>query len=157
MLVGDSLQGRVLDAFGQPLDGRPLPAGLDTAPLHAEAPPALDRPSIGETFVTGIRAVDSLLTVGVGQRLGVFAAARAASPRCWACSRGGPADVNVIALIGERGREVREFIEDSLGPEASRSRCWWSPPPIGPAMERARAALAATAIAEELPRAVVPA
>ena len=149
MLVGDGLKGRVLDAFGQPLDGRPLPAGLDTAPLHAEAPPALDRPAIGETFVTGIRAVDSLLTVGVGQRLGVFAAAGGGkSTLLGMLARQATADVNVIALIGERGREVREFIEDSLGPEGLARSVLVVSTSDRPAMERARAALAATAIAE---------
>ena len=147
--VGPALMGRVLDAFGAPLDGRPLPAGLEAVPLHADAPAALDRPPISEAFATGVRAIDGLLTVGVGQRLGVFAAAGGGkSTLLGMLARQASADVIVIALIGERGREVREFIDDNLGPEGLARSVLVVSTSDRPAMERARAAQAATAIAE---------
>jgi type III secretion protein N (ATPase) len=147
--VGEALMGRVLDAFGAPLDGRPLPAGLVAAPLHADAPAALDRLPIHDAFATGVRAIDGLLTVGVGQRLGVFAAAGGGkSTLLGMLARQASADVNVIALIGERGREVREFIDDNLGAEGLARSVLIVSTSDRPAMERARAAQAATAIAE---------
>ncbi|MEY4561542.1 MAG: EscN/YscN/HrcN family type secretion system ATPase [Pseudomonadota bacterium] len=149
VLFGDGLKGRVLNSFGQPIDGKPLPAGLVPQPLHAEAPGALSRPPIDETFATGVRAIDGLLTVGVGQRLGVFAAAGGGkSTLLGMLAKQAQADVTVIALIGERGREVREFIEDSLGEDGMAKSVLVVSTSDRPAMERVRAAHAATAIAE---------
>ena len=149
VLFGDALKGRVLDSFGQPLDGRPLPFDLQPQPLYAESPNALSRPPIGEAFATGVRAIDGLLTVGVGQRLGVFAAAGGGkSTLLGMLAKQARADVTVIALIGERGREVREFIDDSLGEGGMAKSVLVVSTSDRPAMERVRAAHTATAIAE---------
>lgn len=149
MLFGSALKGRVLNSFGQPLDGRPLPAGLLPQSLHADSPDALSRPPISEVFATGVRAIDGLLTVGVGQRLGVFAAAGGGkSTLLGMLAKQARADVTVIALIGERGREVREFIDDSLGEDGMAQSVLVVSTSDRPAMERVRAAQAATAIAE---------
>jgi len=146
---GPGLLGRVIDSFGQPLDGRPLPSDLTEQPLYADAPNPLRRQPIQEFFSTGIRAVDTMLTVGVGQRMGVFAMAGGGkSTLLGMLARQATADVNVIALIGERGREVREFLEDSLGEHGLRRSVVVVSTSDRPAMERVRAAQAATAIAE---------
>lgn len=146
---GDGLLGRVLDAFGEPLDGRPLPAGLQWQPLHADAPNPLHRQPVRQPFVTGVRAIDALLTVGVGQRLGIFATAGGGkSTLLGMLARQAESDVNVVALIGERGREVREFLDDSLGPQGLARSVMVVATSERPAMERLRAAQAATAIAE---------
>lgn len=146
---GMGLLGRVIDSFGKPLDDRPLPAGLAEQALYAEAPSPLRRKSIDTAFSTGIRAVDAMLTVGVGQRMGVFAMAGGGkSTLLGMLARQATADVNVIALVGERGREVREFLEDSLGEQGLRRSVIVVATSDRPAMERVRAAQAATAIAE---------
>lgn len=116
--VGDLLLGRVIDALGQPLDGLGPLAADGRAPLHRSAPPALERPRIDRPLATGVRSIDALLTCGCGQRLGIFAGAGVGkSILLGMIARHSSADVNVIGLIGERGREVREFIERDLGPE----------------------------------------
>jgi ATP synthase in type III secretion protein N len=146
---GRALLGRVIDAFGQPLDGRPLPANLHHQPLRAASPNPLARVPVHEAFATGVRAIDATLTVGTGQRVGVFAMAGGGKSTLLAMlARGARADVNVIALVGERGREVREFIEDSLGPEGLARSVLVVATSDRPALERLRAAEAATAIAE---------
>ena len=117
--VGEGLLGRVLDGFGQPIDGRELAPGGIAEPLKGEAPHPLDRRRIDASFETGVRALDALLTVGVGQRVGLFAPAGVGkSMLLGMLARQAEADVIVVALIGERGREVREFIEDTLGERA---------------------------------------
>ncbi len=147
---GDGLLGRVLDGRGRPIDGKgALPADLKRRPLHASAPQPMERALIDAPLATGVRAIDTLLTLGQGQRLGVFAAAGGGkSTLLGMLARFAEADVIVIALIGERGREVREFIEDALG-EAGLARsvivCATSD---RAAMERVRAAHHATAVAE---------
>ena len=147
---GEGLLGRVLDGRGRPIDGKgELPADLKRRPLHAPAPQPMERALIDAPLSTGVRAIDTLLTLGQGQRLGVFAAAGGGkSTLLGMLARFAAADVIVIALIGERGREVREFIEDSLG-EAGLARavivCATSD---RAAMERVRAAHHATAVAE---------
>ncbi|TGX52242.1 FliI/YscN family ATPase [Sphingomonas gei] len=147
---GEGLLGRVLDGRGRPIDGKgELPSDLARRPLHAPAPQPMERALIDAPLPTGVRAIDTLLTLGRGQRLGVFAAAGGGkSTLLGMLARFAQADVIVIALIGERGREVREFIEDSLG-EAGLARavivCATSD---RAAMERVRAAHHATAIAE---------
>jgi len=147
---GDGLLGRVLDGRGRPIDGKgDLPADLKRRALHAPAPQPMERALINAPLATGVRAIDTLLTLGQGQRLGVFAMAGGGkSTLLGMLARFAAADVIVIALIGERGREVREFIEDALG-EAGLARsvivCATSD---RAAMERVRAAHHATAIAE---------
>ena len=115
--TGDHLLGRVIDALGRPLDGGPPLVGIERR-VQCDSPPALSREPIREPFTTGIAAIDGFLTCGRGQRLGVFAGSGVGkSTLLGMMARGSSSDVNVIALIGERGREVREFIEDVLGPE----------------------------------------
>ncbi len=148
--VGPMLLGRVLDATGTPIDGGPpLPDALPRAPVFAPAPDPLRRRLVDRTFATGIRAIDALVTVGIGQRIGVFAPAGVGkSTLLGMLARHGDSEINVIALIGERGREVREFIGDALGEEGLRRSVVVVSTSERPAMERVRAAHAATAIAE---------
>jgi ATP synthase in type III secretion protein N len=146
---GTALLGRVIDAFGQPLDGRPLPDGLKSSPVYREPPNPLARATITQPLSTGVRAIDAALTVGVGQRVGVFASAGGGkSTLAGMLARTASSDVNVIALVGERGREVREFLEDSLGEAGLKRSVVVVATAERPAMERLRAAHAATAIAE---------
>ena len=145
---GHALLGRVIDANGAPLDGRPLPP-LPRRPIFADSPNPMHRPPIGQTLPTGIRSVDAGLTLGVGQRVGVFAMAGVGKTTFMGMlARGARADVNVVALIGERGREVRETIEDTLGEDGLARSVVVVATSDRPARERARAAYAATAIAE---------
>jgi ATP synthase in type III secretion protein N len=149
VLFGRALMGRVLDSFGQAVDAQPLPPGLVERPLYANAPNPMQRTPITQIFTTGVRAIDGLLTVGVGQRLGVFAAAGGGkSTLLGMLAKQAKADVIVISLIGERGREVREFIDDSLGGEGLARSVLIVATSDRPAMERVRAAHTATAIAE---------
>lgn len=146
---GEGLLGRVIDAFARPLDGRGALDGSRQVPLHREAPPALARRLVQAPLATGVRAIDGLLTVGEGQRVGIFAMAGGGkSTLLGMLARQAQADVNVIALIGERGREVREFIEDSLGEAGLARSVVVVSTSDRPALERVRAAYAATAIAE---------
>ncbi|WP_275944103.1 FliI/YscN family ATPase [Sphingomonas sp. So64.6b] len=148
--VGAALLGRVLDGRGRPIDGKgDLPADLPRRSLHMPAPLPMARALIDTPLVTGIRAIDTLLTIGTGQRVGVFAAAGGGKSTLLAMmARFARADVIVIALIGERGREVREFIEDSLGAEGLARSVVICATSDRAAMERVRAAHHATAIAE---------
>lgn len=149
VVFGDALLGRVIDGLGQPLDGRHLAGSLHMQPLHAEAPPPMQRRPIKEPFSTGLRAMDAMLTVGVGQRLGVFAMAGGGKSTLLAMlAKQSSADVIVIGLIGERGREVYEFIEQNLGETGLQRSVIVVSTSDRPAMERVRAAHAATAIAE---------
>ncbi|TRW17374.1 FliI/YscN family ATPase [Glacieibacterium frigidum] len=147
---GDALLGRILDGRGRPIDGQgPLPTGLATRPLYAPAPDPMTRATIDEALPTGVRVIDGLLTLGLGQRLGVFAAAGGGkSTLMGMLAQRAQADVIVIALIGERGREVREFVEDALGLEGRRRSIVVCATSDRSAMERVRAAHHATAIAE---------
>ena len=148
---GRGLLGRVIDAWGEPLDGRPLPAGLPWQPLRGHSPNPMARIPVAQPFATGVRAIDAALTVGVGQRVGVFAMAGGGKSTLLAMlARGALCDVNVIGLVGERGREVREFIEDGLGPEGLARSVVVVATSDRPALERVRAAQAATALAEGL-------
>ncbi len=148
--VGDELLGRVLDASGRPLDGGPaLPARMARRAVFGDAPDPLSRAPIDRPFVTGVRAIDALMTVGVGQRVGVFAAAGVGkSTLLGMLAKQSRSDVAVIALIGERGREVREFIDDCLGELGMQRSVVVVATSDRPAMERVRAAHTATAIAE---------
>ena len=147
--AGDALLGRVLDAHGKPIDDRgPLRAMAET-PIYAPSPNPLTRKVIERPFSTGVRAIDSVLSVGEGQRLGIFAVAGGGkSTLMGMLARGGDADVNVIVLVGERGREVNEFIMDNLGPEGLARSVVVVATSDRPALERSRAAWVGTAIAE---------
>ncbi|MFI4929568.1 MAG: FliI/YscN family ATPase [Burkholderiales bacterium] len=149
---GEGLLGRVIDPFGRPLDDRPLPEPGPTlrhTPLHAEAPSPLKRKGVDHPLPTGVRAIDAALTVGEGQRVGIFAMAGGGkSTLLGMLARQAKADVNVIALVGERGREVREFMDEALGEEGLARSVVVVSTSDRPALERVRAAYAATAIAE---------
>jgi len=147
--VGPALVGRVLDGLGRPLDGLPAPRGLRYVPVDREPPPALRRRPVSEPFTTGVRAIDALLTLGVGQRVGLFAGSGVGkSTLLGAIARGALADVIVVGLVGERGREVSEFLERSLGVEGRKRAVVVAATSDAPPVERLRAAHVATAIAE---------
>lgn len=147
---GAALLGRVLDGRGRPIDGKgDLPNGLPTVPLHAPAPQPMERALIDRPLETGVRAIDALLTLGEGQRVGVFAAAGGGkSTLLGMLARFAQAEVIIISLIGERGREVREFIEDALGRDGMARSVIVCATSDRAAMERVRAAHHATAVAE---------
>lgn len=147
--VGQSLLGRVIDAFGQPLDDGPDPLGTILQPLMADPTSALRRRRITEPLPTGVRAIDAMLTLGKGQRVGVFSGPGVGkSTLLGAIARNTSADVNVIGLIGERGREVRDFIEHALGEDGlARSVVVVATGDESPLL-RVRAAYAACAVAE---------
>lgn len=147
--VGDALLGRVLDALGQPIDGRgPLATRVQLS-VHREPVSPLERRMIDAALPTGIRAVDALLTLGEGQRVGVFSPPGVGkSTLLGMLARGSGAEVNVIALIGERGREVQEFIAHSLGAEGLAKTVMVVSTSDRPPMERIKSAYVATTIAE---------
>lgn len=147
--VGSQLLGRVIDARGRVTDNKPAPVLADRVPLDRKPPPATSRPRIDATFSTGVRAIDGLLTCGVGQRIGVFAGSGVGkSVTLGMMARYSSADVIVIGLIGERGREVNEFLERDLGPSGlARSVCVVATSDE-PAIMRVQAASTATAVAE---------
>ena len=146
--VGPALLGRILDGLGHPLDGRPLQT--ETAyPLQNKPPNALLRPRILDMLSVGVRTIDGLLTIGRGQRMGIFAGSGVGkSTLLGMMARNTVADVNVIALIGERGRELRDFIEKDLGPEGLTRSVIIVATSDQPALVRLKAAFTATAIAE---------
>lgn len=147
--VGSALIGNVIDALGNPLDGMGLPKGLTSVPTEQSPPNPLKRPPIFEPIEVGVRMIDSLLTVGNGQRVGIFAGSGVGkSTLLGMIARNTKADLNVIALIGERGREVREFIEKDLGSEGLQRSIVVVATSDQPALMRLKGALTATAIAE---------
>jgi ATP synthase in type III secretion protein N len=147
--VGEGLLGRVLDGLGRPADGRPAPPGLRPWPVERPAPPPLSRRRVEGALPLGVRALDGLLTVGRGQRLGLFAGAGVGKSSLLArIARSGAAEVAVVCLVGERGREVREFLEDALGPAGLARSVVVAATSDAPALVRLRAAQVATAIAE---------
>lgn len=147
--VGEELLGRVLDPFGLPLDGMPQPYTAHRYPLDRDPPSPLTRKRITEVMALGVRSVDMLLTCGRGQRIGIFAGSGVGkSTILGMMARNAQADVNVIALIGERGREVREFIEKDLGPEGLKRSVIVAVTSDQPALLRIKGAYAATSVAE---------
>ncbi|HEU5318977.1 MAG TPA: flagellar protein export ATPase FliI [Chloroflexota bacterium] len=148
IVIGPQLVGRIVDGLGRPIDGKgPISGrhyGVGNAP-----PAALLRQRIDQPLATGVRAIDGLLTCGKGQRLGIFAGSGVGkSTLLGMVARGVTADINVIALIGERGREVREFVERDLGPEGLKRSIVVVSTSDQPALVRVKGAWVATAIAE---------
>ncbi len=147
--VGDALIGKVVDSLGVPMDGQPMPRGLASATTESEPPNPLERPPIKESIEVGVRAIDSLLTVGKGQRIGIFAGSGVGkSTLLGMVARNTTADINIIALIGERGREVREFVERDLGQEGLERSIVVVATSDQPALMRIKGAYTATALAE---------
>ena len=147
--VGDALLGRVIDGFGRPLDGYPPPDVSDLAPLKPPALNPMARDPIRTPLGTGVRSIDALLTCGRGQRIGIFGGSGVGkSTLLGMMARGTEADVVVLGLIGERGREVRSFIEQDLGPRGLERSVLVVSTSDSPPLARQRAAYAATAIAE---------
>ena len=147
--VGRSLVGHVVDALGNELNDATLPRGLKTYLTDNAPPNPMTRPPISEPIQVGIRAIDSLLTVGKGQRIGIFAGSGVSkSTLLGMIARNSSADINVIALIGERGREVREFIEHDLGEEGLKKSIVVVATSDQPALMRIKGAYTATAISE---------
>jgi flagellum-specific ATP synthase len=147
--VGSELLGKVLDGLGNPLDGSFLPSRMQHYSTHNEPSNPLNRPRVTEPLSIGVRAIDGLLTVGQGQRVGIFAGSGVGkSTLLGMIARNTSADVNVIALIGERGREVLEFIEKDLGPEGLARSVVIVATSDQPALIRMKGALIATTIAE---------
>lgn len=147
--TGAALLGRVVDAMGRPVDGGPVPRAEAWVPLHRDPPEPMSRRRIERPLATGVRAIDAMMTLGRGQRMGIFSGSGVGkSVLMGMICRNTDAPVNVVALVGERGREVREFVERDLGPEGlARSVVVVSTGDETPVM-RVRAALAATAVAE---------
>jgi flagellum-specific ATP synthase len=147
--VGAGLLGRVVDAFARPVDAGPPVVAEVRCPIHRKPPPALDRRRIAEPLETGIRVLDTLLPLGRGQRVGIFAGSGVGkSVLLGSLARHASADVNVIALVGERGREVREFVERDLGREGLARSVVVVATSDEPALVRRQAAFVATTIAE---------
>jgi flagellum-specific ATP synthase len=147
--VSDQMLGRIIDGSGQPLDSLAPPTGLDSRPLDAAAPLPLERISIREPLACGIRAVDAFLTCGRGQRIGIFGGSGVGkSTLIGMMARNTAADLTVLGLVGERGREVREFLENALGDEGRKRAVVVVSTSDQSPLLRIRAALAATAVAE---------
>ncbi|WP_294446117.1 type III secretion system ATPase SctN [uncultured Mailhella sp.] len=147
--VGEELLGRVLDGLGQPIDGGPALRTRQHYPVFAEAPNPMTRKIISRPLSLGLRALDGMLTCGEGQRMGIFAAAGGGkSTLLSSIIKGCSAEVCVLALIGERGREVREFIENDLGEEGRKKAVLVVSTSDRSSMERLKAAYTSTAIAE---------
>ncbi len=147
--VGDQLLGRVLDGLGEPIDGGPPLDSDDWRPVIVQPPDPMKRRMVDTPMPTGVRVVDAMMTLGEGQRMGIFAPAGVGKSTLMGMfARGAACDINVIALIGERGREVREFIELILGPDGMARSVVVCATSDRSSMERAKAAHTATAIAE---------
>lgn len=147
--VGDELLGRVLDGLGNPMDGKGPLMTKEEYPLQAPPPPPLTRPRISESLYVGVRAIDGLITMGDGQRIGIMAGSGVGKSTLLSMiARNTEADISVIALIGERGREVRDFIERDLGEEGLKRAVVVVATSDQPALVRIKGAMTATAIAE---------
>ncbi len=147
--VGPDLLGRVIDGLGRPLDGGPQPEYQALYPLYNDPPPAVGRRRITDPVDVGVRVLNALLTLGKGQRIGIFAGSGVGkSTLMGMIARHTAADVSVIGLIGERGREVREFIENDLGPEGMKRSVVIVATSDQPALVRMRAAYLTHSVAE---------
>lgn len=147
--VGPDLLGRVLDGLGNPIDGGPPLRPETHYPVYADPPNPMKRRIIDKPVPLGLRVLDGLLTCGEGQRMGIFAAAGGGKSTLLSCLvKGAQVDVTVLALIGERGREVREFIERDLGKEGMKKAILVVSTSDRSSMERLKASYVATAIAE---------
>lgn len=147
--VGRGLIGQVVDSLGNTLDRSPLPRGLSDYLTQRQPPNPMDRPPISDPIQVGVKAIDSLLTVGRGQRIGIFAGSGVGkSTLLGMIARNSDADINVIALIGERGREVREFVENDLGQVGLEKTIVVVATSDQPALMRIKGAYTATAISE---------
>lgn len=148
VMVGDELLGKVLDGLGNPIDGSEIHCSYGYS-VQAQPPDPLTRELIDTVLPLGVKAVDGLITVGKGQRIGIFAGSGVGKSTLMGMfARNTKADINVIALIGERGREVREFIERDLGPEGMKRSVVVVATSDKPALIRKKAAMTATAVAE---------
>ncbi len=146
---GEALLGRILDGLGRPIDGGEPLRNLPPWPVMRPPPAPLDRPPVTQPLSLGVRAIDALLTVGRGQRLGLFSGSGVGkSTLLGQIARGTEADVVVVALVGERGREVRDFVDDALGPEGLKRSVVVCSTSDEPALLRLQAAFVATAVAE---------
>jgi FliI/YscN family ATPase len=147
--VGDALLGRVLDGLGRPLDDGPELGHVRRRPVLSAPPPAMSRPRIARRFETGVRSIDLMNTLGEGQRVGIFAGSGVGkSTLLGKVLREAKADVTVVALIGERGREVRHFVDDLLGAEGRARAVVVASTSDRPALQRMKGAHLAAAIAE---------
>jgi flagellum-specific ATP synthase len=147
--VGEALLGRVIDAFGAPLDGGPAPRCTDRVRLRREPPPPFARTAITRPLDTGVRVLDALLPLGVGQRVGLFAGTGVGkSTLLGMLCRRARADVVVVGLVGERGREVGDFVRNVLGDQGRRRSVVVAATGDAPPLVRVQAALLSTAIAE---------
>lgn len=147
--VGQDLLGRIINAQGHTIDGNPRPLLTDRVDLDRKPPPPMERPRIDQPLPTGIRAIDGLLTCGKGQRMGIFSGSGVGkSVLLGMMGCGTAADVNVIALVGERGREVNDFIQRNLGPVGLARSVVVVATSDESALQRVQAAFTATAIAE---------
>ena len=148
--VGDFLLGRLTSPLGEPIDGKPMDTrGAQWVNIDNPPPGAFDRPIITQMFSTGVRAIDSMLTLGAGQRMGLFAGSGVGkSTMLGMIARNSDADVNVVALIGERGREVKEFVENSLGEQGMRKSVLVCSTGDQPPLIRQKCLHAATAVCE---------
>jgi type III secretion protein N (ATPase) len=147
--VSADLLGRVLDGLGEPIDGGPAICASAWVPVDRAPPPALSRRPIARPLPTGVRVIDAFATLGEGQRIGLFSGSGVGkSTLLGAIARGTAADVAVVALVGERGREVGEFVERCLGEAGRRKSVVVASTSDSPAMVRVRAAHVATAVAE---------
>jgi len=146
---GPALLGRIIDGMGRPIDGKgPLQAPLRDG-FYAEPPNPLGRALISEPFSTGIKSLDTFVPMGIGQRMGIFAGSGVGkSILLGMIARGSEAEINVISLVGERGRELREFVEKDLGPEGMKKSVIVVSTSDQPAPMRIRASILATALAE---------
>ncbi|MCD7897381.1 MAG: EscN/YscN/HrcN family type III secretion system ATPase, partial [Planctomycetaceae bacterium] len=147
--VGDHLLGRVLDGMGRPMDGKGPIIATATYPIYADPPDPVLRPRISDILSTGVRCIDGFITVGKGQRIGIMAGSGVGkSTLLGMISRYSNAQVAVISLVGERGREVRDFLERDLGPEGMKRSVVVIATSDQPAPVRVKAPFVATAIAE---------
>jgi len=147
--VGDELLGRVVNGLGEPIDSKGEIFLTEEMPLYAQAGNPLNRPPIREAMGLGVRSIDSMITLGKGQRVGIMAGSGVGkSVLIGMMARNSKADVNVIAMVGERGREVREFIEHTLGEEGLKKTVLVVATSDQSALVRTRAAFVATTIAE---------